>query len=231
MSKYKAEIIKPFGPRILKVVLPKDILKKLVKITDELIVDDNRENFGCALAGQIKEEVKISKDILAKEKLDAIFNMYLKTYVVTCLNDLNNWTEKTHDILCTMTDMWFNEMQPGGEYNPAHYHTKCFVSSTLYLKIPEIKEKIQGKDNEECKIARDGVIEFIDRSVAPDFLQRGALAVQPQEGVMYMWPSSLFHTVYPFFGNEVRRSVAWNGTYRVIDKKTKQVIAGLFPTN
>ena len=230
MKQYKAEIIKPSGPRMLKVVLPENILKKLIKITDKLIVDDKRENFGCALVGQIKEEVKIPKEILKEEKLDEIFNMYLRTYVSHCLNELNGWTEETHDILCSMTDMWFNEMQPGGEYNPAHFHTKCFVSSTLYLKIPEIKNKIRGEHNEGCKIDRDGVIEFIDRSVAPDFLQRGALAVQPQEGVMFMWPSSLFHTVYPFFGNEVRRSIAWNGTYRVVDKKTKQVVAGLFPT-
>ena len=46
-----------------------------------------------------------------------------------------------------------------------------------------------------------------------------------------MWPSSLLHTVYPFFGDEVRRSIAWNGTYRVIDKKTKLIVAGLTQNN
>ena len=59
---YKGEIIKPFGPRILKVTLPEDILKKLINITDKLIVDDKRENNGCNLAGQIKEEVKIKAE-------------------------------------------------------------------------------------------------------------------------------------------------------------------------
>jgi len=227
---YKAEIIKPFGPRILKIVLPKEILNKLIDITDKLIVDDKRENYGCTLAGQIKEEVKISKEILKEEKLDEVFDMYLRTYVLSCLKELNGFTEDTHDILCSTQSMWFNEMQPGGEYNPAHFHTKCFVSSTLYLKVPETKEKIR-EDGEECKIDRDGIIEFIDRSVAPGFLQRGTLTVEPQVGVMYIWPSSLLHTVYPFFGNEVRRSIAWNGTYRVVDRKTRQVVAGLYPTN
>ena len=52
-----------------------------------------------------------------------------------------------------------------------------------------------------------------------------------QEGEMYIWPSSLLHTVYPFFGNEVRRSIAWNGTYRVVDKKTKLIVAGLTKNN
>ena len=231
MSKYKADILKPFGPRILKVVLPEEVLGKLIDITDKLIADDKRENYGCTLAGQIKEEVKIPKEILKKEKLDQIFDMYLRTYVLHCLDELNSFTEETHDILCSTLSMWFNEMQPGGEYNPVHFHTNCFVSSTLYLKVPKIKKKIKGKDNEHCKIDRDGVIEFIDRSVAPNFLYKGTLDIHPQEGEMYIWPSSLLHTVYPFFGNEVRRSIAWNGTYRVVDKKTKLIVAGLTKNN
>ena len=38
MSKYEAEIIKPFGPRILKLILPKEILGKLIDITDKLLL-------------------------------------------------------------------------------------------------------------------------------------------------------------------------------------------------
>ena len=231
MSKYKADILKPFGPRILKVVLPEEVLGKLIDITDKLIADDKRENYGCTLAGQIKEEVKIPKEILKKEGLDEVLHMYLQTYVSHCVNELYGFTEATHDVLCSMLSVWFNEMQPGGEYNPAHFHTNCFVSSTLYLKVPTIKKKIKGKDNENCKIDRDGVIEFIDRSVAPGFLHRGTLDIHPQEGEMYIWPSSLLHTVYPFFGNEVRRSIAWNATYRVVDKKTNLIVAGLTKNN
>ena len=219
MSKYKAEILKPFGPRILKVMLPEEVLEKLIDITDKLIVDDKRENFGCNLAGQIKEEIKIPEEILEKEKLDQVFNMYLHTYVSACLKELGGFIEEKQEILCSITDMWFNEMQPGGEYNPAHFHANCFISSTLYLKVPKLKKKIKGDDNDKCKVSRDGVIEFIDRSVAPDFLQRGTFPVEPEEGAMYMWPSNLLHLVYPFFGDEVRRSIAWNGTYRVVGKE------------
>ena len=230
-SDYKGEVLKPFGPRILKEMLPKDVLKKLIDVTDKLLADDKRENYGHTLAGQIKEEIKIPKEILKKEGLDEVFNMYLRTYVLHCLEELHGFTEETHDILCSALSTWVNEMQPGGEYNPAHFHTNCFVSSTLYLKVPKVKEKIKGEGNEKYKIERDGFIEFIDRSVAPGFLQRGTLDVQPEEGAMYIWPSNLLHTVYPFLGNEVRRSVAWNGTYRVVDKKTKQIVAGLTRNN
>ena len=109
-----------------------------------------------------------------------------------------------------------------GEYNPAHFHTKCYVSSVLYLKIP----KNRPKRNIACKDDTDGMIEFSDRSVAPDFLTRGSLCLQPEVGTMFMWPSSLLHSVYPFLGDEVRRSIAWNGTYQLIHKESGIIKAG-----
>ena len=217
----KVSIIKPFGPILFKANLPEVIINKLIKITDDLIISDNKENYGCALVGQIKEEVKISNELLKKEALYDIFQYYLKNYVEYCLKNTGDFNNEDYIVNVKLTDMWFNEME-AGEYNPAHYHTKCFVSSVLYLKIP----KDRPKRNIECKDDRDGVIEFLDRSVAPDFLTRGTLAVQPEVGIMYMWPSSLLHTVYPFLGNEVRRSIAWNGTYQLIEKESGVVKAG-----
>ena len=46
---------------------------------------------------------------------------------------------------------------------------------------------------------------------------------------MYMWPSDILHTVYPFLGDEVRRSVAWNGTYRLMNKENNQCVLGAHP--
>ena len=37
--------MKPFGPRILKLMLPEEILEKLIDITDKLIIDDKREGY------------------------------------------------------------------------------------------------------------------------------------------------------------------------------------------
>ena len=224
--KAKVECLKPFGPKIFKIELPKDTVKKLTKITDELIVDENRKNYGCNLAGQIKEEVEISKKILSEQKLYDEFRSYLNTYVQYCLKESGKMDIKKHSTIVDITSMWFNEMKPGGEYNPIHYHSSCHVSSTLYLKIP----KNRPKRNIECKNDREGMIEFVDRSVAPDMLTKGAISLQPKVGDMYMWPSSLFHCVYPFLGDEVRRSIAWNGTYRMIDKEKKVIVLGGTPS-
>ena len=145
--------------------------------------------------------------------------MYLKEYIKHCL-DVSD--ESNNKVISEVSSMWFNEMKPGGEYNPVHFHTKCHVSSVLYLKIP----KNRPKRNIECKDDTDGMIELSDRSVAPDFLTRGSLCLQPEVGTMFMWPSSLLHAVYPFLGDEVRRSVAWNGTYQLIHKESGIIKAG-----
>ena len=70
----KYNVLQPFGPRIFKVELPKDVLQKLIKITDKLIIDENRKSAGHTLVGQIKEEVEISKELLKENNLYTFFN-------------------------------------------------------------------------------------------------------------------------------------------------------------
>ena len=220
----KLQVLKPFGPRVLKVELPDSITNKLISITDEMFQDENKKSYGENLVGQIKCEIEIDKKVLQENKVYDFFKQCLHAYVDSCLKDIYTFNENTHSINCEVTDMWFNEMKPG-EYNPAHFHTNCLVSSTLFLKIPKNnpERKIKHKTN------KDGCLEFIDRSVATDYLQKGQMLIKPEVGVMYLWPSSLYHTVYPFLGDEVRRSIAWNGTYQFIKKETDTVIAGLRP--
>ena len=223
MKEHEIQVLNPFGPKIFKIQLSNDVVNKLINITDKLIVDKNREKSnGCNLAGQIEEEVKIHSQILKDNKLYDLFNTYLKEYIKHCL-DISS--ESNNKVISEVSSMWFNEMKPGGEYNPVHFHTKCHVSSVLYLKIP----KNRPKRNIECKEDKDGAIDFIDRSVSPDLLQKGMLSIQPQEGEMYIWPSSLLHCVYPFLGKEVRRSIAWNGVYRLVNEEERKIVLGGTP--
>ena len=65
MKEHEIEVLNPFGPKIFRVQLSNDVINKLINITDELIIDKNREKSnGCNLAGQIEEEVKIHSQIL-----------------------------------------------------------------------------------------------------------------------------------------------------------------------
>ena len=55
----KLQIMKPFGPRVLKVELPDVITNKLISITDEMFKDENKKSYGENLVGQIKCEIVI----------------------------------------------------------------------------------------------------------------------------------------------------------------------------
>ena len=47
--------------------------------------------------------------------------------------------------------------------------------------------------------------------------------VEPKIGDFYLFPNYLMHTVYPFYGNEERRSISFNAT---IDDEIYNVCGG-----
>ena len=216
------DILRPFGPRIARIQMPEEILGKMIELTDEIIKDEERKSWGHHLVGQIKEEPYITKETLQQIGVYDFFNGCLQYYLTEVMKELYAYTEETHLLETAVKDMWSVHMEPGGEYNPLHFHTFCHVSSTGYLKMPVNRPK----RNIPHKGDKDGMIEFVDHAAWPESLDRGTMLVEPSVGTMYMWPSHILHTVYPFLGTEERRSVAWNGVYRLTDKKTKDVIAG-----
>ena len=98
-------ITRPFGPKIGVIKLPKNIVDKLISITDELIVDEERKNYGCALVGQIKEEVRISNELLEKEDLYGVFQQYLGDYIAYCLKESCIHYNDEHTLDVALTDI------------------------------------------------------------------------------------------------------------------------------
>ena len=97
----------------------------------------------------------------------------------------------------------------------------------IYLKTPDTK----GRRNIESKKGKDdndGDISFVHSAMGNrnfDVLEKGIITITPQVGMMVMFPSYLLHTVYPFIGEEERRCIAFNGTYRILSDKG-QFVAG-----
>jgi uncharacterized protein (TIGR02466 family) len=117
--------------------------------------------------------------------------------------------------------MWIvNQFE--NEYNPVHHHTNATVSGVMYLNVPKFEKRdIYGKKD------LDGNIEFIYHAAAEDHfsMEQGAYSVQPKEGDIFLFPSYLLHTVYPFLGKGERRSVSFNvlHTYNVGSEDEEQV--------
>jgi len=78
------------------------------------------------------------------------------------------------------------------EYNPIHFHTG-HITGVGYLKVPKTMGKTTQK---EKKINNNGKLVLIDGS--KKLFCSPTYTIMPSIGDMYLFPSYLMHTVYPF---------------------------------
>tara|TARA_R100001015_G_C4584100_1_gene140225 strand:+ start:258 stop:1007 length:750 start_codon:yes stop_codon:yes gene_type:complete len=212
---------KPWADILFDTKLPPAVLEKMIQISDEILSDSNRTNWGNNLAGQIKDEPLVPPQKLKEQNLTDFFGNMVLEYVHQCNlqkvppNQHQNMELIKNNIQVTLNSMWIVEQQPG-EYNPIHVHTNCDISSVMYLKVPKFLE------SEKPERADDGTIYFIGGSGANDKLKMNSLKVNPQPGDFFIFPSHLMHTVYPYKTNDnfARRSVSFNASfeYKGVDR-------------
>lgn len=198
------EAISPFGPK-MGIVKPNDVfIDKMIKLTDDVLKNDNRNSYGQYLAGQIEEESVIDLNKLKEAHLCDYFEQILKHHIASVLN-----LDSRVEIKTELTEMWVVS-QYENEYNPAHWHEGCTLSGIMYLKIPEYTSRnIQGK------VSQDGKVTFINSSSgSPTIsLENPIFSFSPEVGDIIIFPSRMMHCVYPFVGPGERRSVAFNGVH------------------
>jgi len=105
---------------------------------------------------------------------------------------------------------WVN-IQKKGEYVPNHNH-KGLYSYVAFIQIPyDIKKEFTGKPN-QSKYA--SCFEIIYNSVVGSMKNYRIRISKEEEGVILMFPSNLYHCVYPFTtSNKPRISIAGNLFY------------------
>ena len=80
MSKESFTIIRPFGPSIAKLKLPNEMISELNKFVDQTIDDEKKSNeldHGENLAGNVKQEFKLTTEIL---KSSGFLNFWQTVY-------------------------------------------------------------------------------------------------------------------------------------------------------
>jgi len=199
-EKIHGEIVRPFSPAIGKYKIPTDTIHKLNIHIDNIIKDQNKieELYnGNNLAGEIKYEVKISKDFL-EESLSNLLKNYVFNYIKLALNkEFKSFEIKSCWAVC----------QFESDYNPVHWHDG-HVSGVMYTKIP----KNFGESYK--KINKNGIISFIHGT--SQLTSTSLFDIKPEVGDLFIFPSYMMHTVYPFFSDQERRSISFNA---FIDKE------------
>ena len=204
------KIIKRFGPSVLKVRIPKKILKKLNNYIDNINKNKKKYsklNYGESLVGDVTEEFKLEKNFIKKsgwEKfLKDVSAKWIKTETdmkIEKFQILNSWVVR----------------QFQNEYNPTHWHGG-HISGAGFLKVPKsLGRHVQEKRNREY---RGGNLQLIHGSRM--FLNHSTLNIKPIVGDFYIFPNYLMHSVFPFKNSsEERRSISFNA---LIDKKIYNV--------
>ena len=193
------EILKPFGPSILKVTIPEQIILDMNSYVDNLIKNNEKAkelDHGKYLAGNVTQEFRLDVDFMKKIK----WAEFLAKSCHKWLMDGHNIEMKKFDIIAS----WVVK-QYKNDYNPIHYHSGQ-ISGVGYLKVP----KDMGETAQKSKtVNHNGKLVLIDGS--KKFVCNPTYIINPKVGDFYFFPSYMMHTVYPFYNTEEeRRSVSFN---------------------
>jgi len=207
------QILKPFGPSVMKVKIPEKILNDLNNYVDKIIEDKEKKtklDYGDQLAGDVTQEFKLEPEFATKIG-----------WVNFLAQATQKWIElemKTKITEFKMIDSWIVR-QFKNEYNPVHWHGG-HISGAGFLKVPS-SFGTHTQENKDDAQYRGGTLNLIHGS--RQFLSRSIYSIKPEVGDFYFFPNYLMHAVYPFKGtNEERRSISFNA---FIDKKIQDVYA------
>ena len=203
------EIFKPFGPSIVKISIPEDIISSMNSYVEEIIKDKEKlkeNDEGHKLAGNVYQEFLLDTDFMKKIKWANFLGLVCEKWV---------WREKAVKLKKFQIIKSWIVRQFKNEYNPIHYHSGN-ISGVGYLKVPsKMGETLQKNKT----INNNGKLILIDGS--KKMFCSPTYTITPKVGDFYLFPSYLMHTVYPFSDTEEeRRSVSFNA---IIDEQSSML--------
>ena len=198
------KIIKPFGPTIAKVKIPKNIINKINLEVDKIINSKKltkKNDYSKRDVGQVYQEIRLP-DKFTNKVIKKFITKNISSYVKKSINqNINNVKIKNFWVV----------RQFKNEYNPIHFHDGD-ISGVGYLKIPKNLTK------NKKKIKTNGTIDFINGQKS--FLSNSIHNHVPKVGDMIIFPNYLMHTAYPFLVSGERRSFSFN---LEVDKKISKI--------
>ena len=198
------ELIRPFGPSIAKVKIPKQLVDSINEYVDNIISNEQKAkelSAGSKLAGDVTQEFKLEQEFSRKVGwLD-----FISKSVFQWINMSRNVSIKEFK----MIDSWVVR-QFQNEYNPVHMHGG-HVSGAGFLKVPKTFGKHIQEEKAGSKNYAGGTLNLIHGS--KQFLSKATFQIKPEVGDFYFFPNYLMHTVFPFRDtNEERRSISFNAS-------------------
>lgn len=179
---------------ILKLKLDSYCLNKLITLSEESIKE------GVDWSQELVGEISSGKQVQ--------FNSFAD---IDILSVAEEFIKKEFDLerKLLVRESWVVS-QYAGDYNPVHAH-ESLLSGILYLKVPEQITQSFNKIKNNGLPCVDGCLHFIhDTFHRASLKNMGPRIILPEPGDLYLFPSYILHTVYPFKGGGERRCIAFN---------------------
>ena len=196
----QSRILKHFGPSVLHVKIPKNIVDTINLYIDGLVNDKAKLkslDAGEYLVGDVTQEFSLEDEFIKKS------GWYV--FLASCVKKWVEFETKKKVTKFEVLDSWVVR-QFANEYNPTHWHSG-HISGAGFLKVPSTFGK-HIQDKKEIKY-KGGNLQLIHG--ARMFLCPSTINIIPEVGDFYFFPNYLMHTVFPFKDtNEERRSISFN---------------------
>ena len=200
MEKINIELIKIFGPSVLKVNIPETIVNNLNNYIDEIIKNKEKTkelDIGERLVGDVTQEFEIEQKIMQETGWGQFLSNCVSKWIeietkskITKFQILKSWVVRQFE----------------NEYNPTHWHSG-HISGAGFLKVPSNLGK--NKQHKEKINYKGGNLQLMHGSRM--FLSHSTMNIVPKVGDFYFFPNYLMHNVYPFSDtDEERRSISFN---------------------
>ena len=199
-EKLETRIIRTFGPSVMHVKIPKNIVDNINLFIDGIISDKKKSqdlSAGSYLVGDVTQEFTLDVDFIKKS------GWYI--FLASCVNRWIEFETKKKVTKFEILNSWVVR-QFANEYNPTHWHSG-HISGAGFLKVPStFGNHIQNKEDIKYE---GGNLQLIHGSRM--FLSPSTINIVPSVGDFYFFPNYLMHTVFPFKNtNEERRSISFN---------------------
>ena len=196
------EIIQPWSSFIIKSKLPSNILKKLIKVTEEC---DKKNEY-------LKEEITRLPYEEVKEDVIPFIEGCANIYAQKQYEQNYPLIEKKFEWNLKLSNLWYVDTFDN-QYSPLHSHTKCSVSGALYIKLPDY---LPDRKIEVPGVRLDSNIVFTGAGMRGRF-SNPQIQFHPEVGDIFIFPAHQLHMVQPFQsvdGKGVRRCVAFSARVR-----------------
>ena len=181
-----------FGPLLYHAKLDEKTLNEIKNLCSK----DKQKDFRINLAGHLDHEYKIDSI-----KLESILNPVFENFYNVHKKFYNKDAEAQY-----VRDAWVNYMKKG-DFNPLHAHLGCDWSGVIYLQMPD--ELLEEQRSWVGRGMGPGGILFQQKlDSTPLFVND--VSFYPEIGDIFIFPSKLKHTVFPFKSNGERITVAFN---------------------